>query len=126
MTAHDDMVDALAMSLRYSMEQMELTQRITNFYSHATVAIEALWGTSWIILIWVLLQLVQVQQVNLRGDFSGFAFVFAGIVVVMLVCHGHLIRRAQAHNGHWNGRFKPYPQPVSEATVQAFRSSLNL
>lgn len=126
MSQHDDLIDAMAMSLRHSMEQMELNQRIANFYSYATVAIEALWATMWTIMLFLLLQLIEVKQANFQGSAEWLVFVFAGMVVVMIGCHGHLIRRAQAHNGHWNGRFKPYPQPISEATQEAFRSSLNL
>jgi hypothetical protein len=90
------------------------------------VAVEALWATMWTIMLFLLLQLSGFKQANPHGSGDWVAFVFAGMVVVMIGCHGHLIRRAQAHNGHWNGRFRPNPQPLSEATKEAFRSSLNL
>lgn len=126
MTKHDDLIDAMAMSLRHSLEQTEIHQRVNAYYNYATVAVEALWATMWTIMLFLLLQLSGFKQANPRGSGDWVAFVFAGMVVVMLGCHGYLIRRAQAHNGHWNGRFRPNPQPLSEATKEAFRSSLNL
>jgi hypothetical protein len=109
MTKHDDLIDIMAMSLRHSLEQMDLHQRVNAFYNYATVAVEALWATMWTIMLFLLLQLSGFKQANPRGSGDWVAFVFAGMVVVMLGCHGSAGPRPTTATG--TGGSGPTPSP---------------
>ena len=123
---HDDRPDALAYLCRLQLWQAEMSLRASKFYSLNAIYAESLWAMLWCFMVWLLLALVDPSGTSLEHRGPGLAFIFAGLAVGVVACHGYLIRRARAFNGHWDGRFRPHPHPVQEHAYAVLERSLTL
>ena len=125
---HDDGLEVALNNLRLQAMlwdvrvREEQAMRRWRFYSKGGSALEATWAALWIIPVYSLLELATAKHYHIP---QGAIFVLAGLVVLALMFHGALMRRAKACQGHWWGRFEPDPILLAVPGEQSPGSSQN-